>query len=143
MKQKYFLWLAACASAVVISGCVNTIDGRHSFGNPLSKDKVEGRFENVSPHQVWTAAKDVLAYNGSLYSEDNLQNVLEASVDTRTVWVKVEPVDQKVTRALVQVRKKSGGTDQELAAEIKTQIAVRLATGNLTPAAPPQARRTN
>lgn len=139
MKLKCFLWLSVCASALVISGCVNTIDGRQGFGVPLVKDRVEGRFER-SPHQVWTAAKDVLAYNGTLYSEDTLQNVLEASVDTRTVWVKVEPVDPKVTRALVQVRTKGGGTDQELAGEIKTQIAVRLATGNLTPAAPPSGR---
>lgn len=123
-------------------GCVGTVDGRHEFGMPLVKDKMEARYPR-SPHQVWTAAKDVLRYNGTLYSEDALQNVLEASVDTRTVWVKVEPVDREITRVLVQVRTKAGGTDQDLAAEIKTQIAVRLATGNLTPAAPPQAGKTN
>jgi len=142
MKQKCLLLLAACASAVLMCGCVGTVDGRHEFGMPLVKDKMEARYPR-SPHQVWTAAKDVLRYNGTLYSEDALQNVLEASVDTRTVWVKVEPVDREITRVLVQVRTKAGGTDQDLAAEIKTQIAVRLATGNLTPAAPPQAGKTN
>jgi hypothetical protein len=142
MKLKCFLLLGACASALLISGCVNTIDGRQGFGVPLVKDKLEGRYPR-SPHQVWVAAKDVLTYNGTLYSEDNLQNVLEASIDTRTVWVKVEPVDKDITRVLVQVRTKAGGTDLALASEIDKQIAVRLATGNLTPAAPPQAGRTN
>ena len=141
MKLKCFLLLSACASTLVLCGCVNTIDGRQSFGMPLVKDKLDSRYPR-SPHQVWTAAKDVLIYNGTLYSEDTLQNVLEASVDTRTVWVKVEPVDKEITRVLVQVRRKGGGTDLALASEIDKQIAVRLTSGNLTPAAP-QAGRAN
>ena len=46
------------------------------------------------------------------------------------------PTDPKVTRLIVQVRTKSGGTDSALAAELDKQVAVRLATGNLTPDAP-------
>ena len=83
---------------------------------------------------MWAAAKDVLKFNGTLYSEDHLRSTLEASVDTRTVWVKVEPVDQRITKVSVQVRTKAGGADIALAGEIDKEIAVRLATGNLTPA---------
>jgi hypothetical protein len=88
--------------------------------------------------EIWQAAKDVLSFNGKLYSEDVMRSTLEASVNTRTVWVKVEPADQQTTRVVVQARTKSGGTDLELASEIDKQIALRLATGNLSPATAPR-----
>ena len=97
------------------------------------KDTTSRRYERATL-EVWAAAKDVLKFNGTLYSEDTLRSTLEGSVDTKTVWIKVEPVDQRVTKVSVQVRKKSGAADLDLAGEIQTEIAVRLATGNLTPA---------
>ena len=133
MKTKWFVFAASLA-AVLISGCVNTVDGHRQAGVPFVADKIESRFERT-PQEITTAAKDVLIYNGKLTSEDVLKGTLEAAVDTRTVWVKIEPVDEKVTRVLVQTRTKGGGADRALASEINTQIAVRLASGNLTPAA--------
>jgi hypothetical protein len=133
MKMKLFLVEAICAGSVLLSGCINTIDGRREMGIPLVKDSVSGRYERPTL-DVWAAAKDVLKFNGTLYSEDTLRSTLEASVDTRTVWVKVEPVDQKITKVSVQVRTKAGGADIALAGEIDKEIALRLATGNLTPA---------
>jgi hypothetical protein len=76
-----------------------------------------------------------LKYNGTLYSEDLLKSTLEGTVNNRTVWVKVEELDPQVTRVTVQTRTKGGTSDVELAGEIDKQIAIRLATGNLTPAA--------
>ena len=102
---------------------------------PLIKDKNIARYERSSS-QVWAAAKDVLIFNGKLIREDVLQNVLEAQVDTRTVWMQVDGADPKVTRLIVQVRTKGGGTDPGLAAELDKQVAVRLAAGNFTPATP-------
>jgi len=125
MKKKLFLLAAICAGALWFTGCVNTIDGRQSVGVPLIKDTVSGRYERPTL-DVWSAAKDVLKYNGTLYSEDMLRSTLEASVDTRTVWVKVEPVDQKITKVTVQVRTKGGGTDIDLASEMDKQIALNL-----------------
>ena len=58
---------------------------------------------------------------------------------TRTVWVKVEPVDAGTTRVIVQARTKGGGSDLDLASDIDKQIALRLQSGNLTPATPPAA----
>lgn len=120
---------------VGLTGCVETVDGRHRAAIPLRADKVEGRYER-SPAELWTAAKDVLKHQGTLTSEDTLRNVLEANVDERRVWVKVEEFDSKITRVIVQARTKGGSGDMEMAAFIDKQIAVRLATGNLTPTAP-------
>ncbi len=133
MKMKLLLLSAFCAGAVCLTGCINTLDGRQTMGVPLVKDTVTARYERP-PLDIWAAAKDVLKNNGTLYSEDTLQSTLEASVDRKTVWVKVEPVDQRITKVTVQVRTKGGAADIALAGEIDKQIALRLVTGNLTPA---------
>jgi len=135
MKLRIVASLCAFALALIVSGCMTSVDGRQHAGVPFVKDRLESRYER-SPMEIWQAAKDVLSFNGKLYSEDVMRSTLEASVNTRTVWVKVEPADQQTTRVVVQARTKGGGTDLELASEIDKQIALRLATGNLTPATP-------
>lgn len=84
--------------------------------------------------EVWAASEDVLNYNGRVYSKDVLKSTMEANVNQRTIWVKIQPVDDKITLVTVQARTKWGSADVNLAAEIDKQIALRLATGNLTPA---------
>jgi len=135
MRTKFFgLWVV-CVGAVLLAGCVNTLDGRKKVGVPFTKDRIEGRYERT-PKELWDAAQDVLKYNGTLYSVDTVKSTLEANVDQRTVWVKVEEVDSKISRVIVQCRTKAGGADVEMAGYIDKQIAVRLATGNLTPTTP-------
>ena len=131
--MKWFLLLMAGAAGLWVSGCVTSVDGRTHVGVPLIKDKIEGRYERT-PLQVWTAAKDVLAYNGQVTSADVMKSTLEAVINDRRAWIKVEPVDEKITRVFIQTRTKGGLSDMDLAGELKSQIAVRLATGNLTPA---------
>jgi hypothetical protein len=109
------------------------VDGRREVGLPFIRDQFQGRYERPVL-EVWKAAKDVLMFNGSLYSEDVMRSSMEATIEGKTVWVKVEAVDPKVTQITVQVRTKGGGTDLELARELDKEIAVRLATGNLPPA---------
>lgn len=104
---------------------------------PWTKDTVEGRYE-FTPAQLWTAAKDVLKHQGTLVTEDLQKNVLEANVDERSIWVKIDEFDTHISRVLVQARTKGGAADLEMAAFIDKQIAVRLASGNLTPATPPR-----
>ena len=133
MQKKCTLLLIVALAAGILTGCVGTVDGRHRAGMPLVNDRVQATYER-SPQEIWTAAKDVIAHNGVLTSEDVLKATLEGAVDARRVWVRVEPVDGKVTRVTVQVRTKAGGTDVPLAGEIDKQIALRLATGNLSPA---------
>lgn len=135
MKLNWILSLALAVAAFGFSGCVQTIDGRHRAGVPLTRDRIEGRYDRT-PAELWAAAKDVLKHQGTLLSEDTLKNVLEASVDERRVWVKVEEFDTKTSRVIVQARGRAGGADMEMAAFIDKQIAVRLASGNLTPATP-------
>ena len=135
MKTRFLSWLF-CGSLLALTGCVGTIDGKHQAGVPFVKDTVEARYERPAS-QVWAAAKDVLAFNGTLHVENVIGWVLEGKVDTRTVWVRVEELDPKLTRVIVQTRTKAGGADVALAGEIDKQIAIRLATGNLSPAAAP------
>ena len=135
MKLKLISLCALAALACVLSGCVTSVDGRQQVGIPFIKDKKEALYTR-SPMEIWNAAKDVLNFNGRLYGEDVMQSTLEASVNTRTVWVKVEPVDAGTTRVIVQARTKGGGSDVDLASDIDKQIALRLQSGNLTPATP-------
>ena len=136
MRLKWILLLTLAVTALGLSGCVETLDNRHrATWNPVAKDRVEGRYDRT-PAEIWAATKDVMKHQGVLVSEDTLKNVLEASVDERTVWVKIDEFDTKTTRVLVQAHTKGGVPDLEMAGFIKEQIAIRLATGNLTPATP-------
>jgi hypothetical protein len=129
MKTQY---VAALAGAALLgAGCVGTVDGRHRAGVPFVKDKIEGRYER-SPDQVFAAAREVVRYNGTVIREStvlggtNTVRVLEGKVNQRSVWVRVEPVDAKVTSVLVQVRTKGGGKDINLTHELEKQIALQL-----------------
>ena len=133
MKLRFLVGAILAVCTLWLTGCVSTLDGRHRAGVRFVNDTLVDLYER-SPKECWTATKDVLSHNGQIVSEDFQRNTIQASVADKTVWVKIEPVDQRVTRVSVQVRGKAGGGDMEMAAQTKTQIAVRLATGNLTPA---------
>jgi hypothetical protein len=120
--------MGACALSLgLAAGCVNTLDGHKQAGNPFVNDIREGRYE-FPLEKVFSAAKEVLAQDGTLKGENRISNALEATVDQRSVWVRVEEVDPKVTRVLVQCRTKGGGADLALASEIDKRIALRLAS---------------
>lgn len=117
--------MAVCGLAVLVSGCVNTVDGRKSPGVPFVKDKIEGSYQRPVA-QVFAAAKEVLAFNGVLTGENTINNSLEAKVNTCSVWVRVDKIDEKVTHVIVQARAKGGVADIDLAHEIEKQIALKL-----------------
>lgn len=125
MKKMLFAWVGALCLLVAGTGCYSTVDGRVKAGVPFSKDKIEGRYERPVD-QVFAAAKEVMKFNGALEGENTIGKTLWGKVDTRTVWIKVEEVDPKVSRVIVQARKKGGGRDIDLASEIDKQIALRL-----------------
>ena len=118
-----------------MTGCVSTLDGRKEAGNPMVKDKLVRVYERPVM-QCWAATKDVLTVNGTVFSEDVMQSTISARVDTRTVRVKVEAIDPKMTRVTVQTRTKMGNSDLDLGGEIDKQIALRLATGQLPATSP-------
>jgi hypothetical protein len=146
MRLKWIFLLGVATAASLLSGCVETLDGRHRAGVPWASDRITSRYDRT-PAECWAAAKDVLKFQGTLTSEDSLRSVLQAVVDERNVWVMINPYDGKTTQVITQCRGKGGGTDLQLAAFIDKEIAIRLATGQLTPATqqktppPPQGTR--
>ena len=127
MKVNFYRFLAVATSITLLTGCFSTQDNRTKVGMP-AKDKIESRYERPV-ETIFNAAKEVLRFNGTLYGENTISHVLEAKVDTRTVWVSVDEVEPKVSRVIVQARKKSRLADIDLAAEIDKQIALKLAAG--------------
>ena len=122
--------LSACVLGLgLAAGCVGTLDGHKQAGNPFVKDTRVGQYE-FPVDKVWSAAKEVLAHDGALTGENTISKTLDATVDQRKVFVKVEEVDPKTTRVLVQCRTKGGGADLALASEIDKRIALRLATSH-------------
>ena len=123
---------AAIFGAIVVgAGCVSTVNDRSTAGWPFIKDKVEGRYARSVP-QVFEAAKAVIRKNGvlvnesTLYAQTNAVKTVEGKVNQRSVYIRVEAVDPKVTGVTVQTRTSGGGSDIDLAAEIKAQISVKL-----------------
>lgn len=114
-------------------GCVRTVDDRRQWwANPLAKDKIEGRYE-YPVDKVARAAKDVIQLNGQLTGENTIINTIEGIIDTRHVWVRIDQVGERWSRATVQVRSRGGGADISLASEVDKQIALRLATDKPVP----------
>ena len=128
MKAKFLAVVAGVA--VVAAGCVGTVSDHKTAAVPFVKDRFEGRYER-SPAQVYEAAKAVLASNGTLLRESTIHGTndvlaLEGKVNQRSVWMRVEPVDAKVTSVFVQARTSGGGTDLMLCHELEKQIALKL-----------------
>ena len=82
--------------------------------------------------QVFEAAKEVVKFNGTLvnesilHNETNIVKTVEGKVNQRSVWVRVEATEPKVTTVVVQTRTVNGGSDIDLAHEIEKQIAIKL-----------------
>ena len=112
-------------------GCVETVTGDKTGGFPIP-DKMSGRYERPLD-QVFDAAKDVVKFNGTLvkesimHTETNMVKTVEGRINQRSVWVRVESIDPKVTQVMVQTRTQAGGSDLPLAHEIEKQIALKLA----------------
>jgi hypothetical protein len=125
MKNKTIALVSVCLLLVLFVGCVKTLDGRMRAGVPFTRDKIVSTYERPLD-QIFSAAKEVLQVNGVLTGENTISKVLEAKIDTRTVWVMVEEAEPKVTRVTVEARRKGGGADIDLASEMDKQIALRL-----------------
>ncbi|MBI1839222.1 MAG: hypothetical protein HYR88_00010 [Verrucomicrobia bacterium] len=133
MLKRLGNWILAVILISSWAGCVRTVDDRHKWwANPLAKDKIEGRYE-AAVDKVFRAAKDTVSLNGQLTGENTIINTVEGIIDTRHVWVRVDSLGDRWSRATVQVRARGGGADIGLASEIDKQIALRLATDKPVP----------
>lgn len=98
---------------------------------PFVKDKIQSRYERPVD-QIFQASKDVIKDNGVLvregvlYNQTNEVKTVEGKVNQRSVWVRVEAIDPKITEVTVQTRTPGGGSDIDLAAELQKQIALKL-----------------
>jgi hypothetical protein len=110
---------------LLLAGCVSTADGHKRAGWPLTKDSIESTYDRPV-NQIVAAAVEVLKYNGTLVEQNIINNSLVAKIDTRTVYVRVDPIDGNVSRVVTQVRTKSGGANIAMASEIDKQIGMRL-----------------
>lgn len=126
MKKNLTVVLLAALLGGGMIACQTTPEGKLKAGIPLVKDSFEYRYR-VPVGEVFAAAKAVLAHNGTLTSENTISNTLQAQIDTRTVIVAVDEVEPEVTRMIVEARNKASAPDLDLAAEIATQVALRLA----------------
>lgn len=128
MKTTSIVLLGTALLVPAFTGCYGTTDGHLKPGIPafFATDTMNGRY-NRSVDQVFSAAKAVLISLGTLTGENTITKVLEAQVDGRTIWVKVEEDGPGVTRERVQARKSSGAPDRDWAAEIDKQVALKLA----------------
>ncbi|MBN8249606.1 MAG: hypothetical protein J0L84_19470 [Verrucomicrobia bacterium] len=121
------LLVASLLAAVVgvSSGCYSTETGRTKFGMPFAKDSIISRY-NRPVATVFAAAKEVLAFNGTLTSENLIDNTVTAKADSKTIYCKVTEPEAGITQIATQVRGSAGGPDLDLAAEIDKQIALKL-----------------
>ncbi len=110
---------------LILSGCYTTVDGGRKAGVPWMKDTIEGRYER-SVEDLYSAALEVLSFNGTLVSENRINNSMVAKVDTTTVYLQVEAVGPTISRVLVQSRTRIGQPDVDLSSELEKQIALQL-----------------
>ena len=75
---------------------------------PFQHDTIESRYERPL-EQIFKATVQVLNDMGTVSVEDIKGKTIQAKVNTRSVWVKVDEVEPRVTRILVQVRSSGGG----------------------------------
>lgn len=123
--MKWLACLLICGVLPLVTGCRPDLAGRNNFAVPFLQDTIESRYPR-SIDKVLVAARETLAFNGTITSDDSVTRTLQGQVNNKRVYVKVEELEPQVTRVLVQVFTKGGGTDIQLAAEIDKQIALRL-----------------
>ncbi len=117
---------------VLVAGCVSTVNERHTAAVPFVKDQFEGRYERPVD-QVYAAAVEVFKFNGAIARESVLNpgpdqaKTIEGKVNGRSVWMRIQAVDPKITSVVVQVRTSGGGSDLQLTQELQKQIAIKLA----------------
>ena len=135
MNIKSIAALGWCCGALGLTGCVSTVDGKHTGAVPFVSDKVVSRYPRPIA-QVFPAAKDALAYYAVVTVENVVGKTLEGKADNRTVWIRCEAVDPATTEVTTQVRTKFGGGDPALAAQIDKQMAIFITAGRSVPPPP-------
>jgi len=131
MKTKILAAFAGVGMVLLAIGCTSTVSGTKTTAMSFGADRFSGRYERT-PDQVYQASVAVLNNNGVLITEyiphDSTNSVrsMYGKVNTRNVWISVEPVDPKITQVTVQARTRAGLRDQDLVHELEKEIALQL-----------------
>ncbi|HUC83720.1 MAG TPA: DUF3568 family protein [Candidatus Acidoferrales bacterium] len=131
MKKAIFAVLAGVA--VIATSCVQTVSDTSTFAISYGRDSVAGRY-NRPWEQVYKAAVTVVQRDGVLVREyvpheyTNTVRQLEARVNDRKVFIRVEQIDPKVSQVDVEARTKYGRVDIDLVHELEKEIALELAS---------------
>ena len=112
MKLNWFACFILGAALTLSSGCRSTVSGDNKLAVPFMKDTIESRY-NRSIDKVQIATRETLAFNGTITSDDSVTRVIQAQINNRRVYVRLEEVEPQVTRVLVQVFK-GAGSDIEI-----------------------------
>ena len=129
MKNGFFAIIII--AAVCVTGCVSTVTDDKTTGVKLSSDQLENRYP-VTLDQAFDAAKRALSSYGrvsresTLLENTNQVRALEGEANGRSVWVRVEALEPKVTSVKVQARSTWSGSDIQTAHEVATRIALEL-----------------
>ncbi len=131
--MKKLILAVLAGAAIIVTGCVHTVNDSHAPAIWFGNDQFEGRY-NRSLEQVYKASVEVVTHDGALVSEfipydsTNVVHSLQARVNNRNVWVRVEEVSTspQITSVIVQARTRMGVRDEELAHELEKEIALAL-----------------
>ena len=131
MKTKIFA--AFAGMAIIATGCISTVSGTKTPALTWSKDRVQESYPR-SVDQVYQASLQVITHNGVLITEfiphdaTNSVRALQAKVNQKNVWIRVEGLDlnKPVTSVTVQARSPAGVSDVDLASQLITDIALEL-----------------
>jgi len=134
MKTKILAAFIGIGTAVIFTGCVNTVGGTHSPAVSFGQDSLSGSYER-SLDQVYRASLQVIQNDGTLVTEyiphdtTNTVRAFFGKVNDRNVWVRVEAIDpnRPLTEVTVQARSKWGARDIDLVHELEKEIGLQLA----------------
>jgi len=126
------MMLAVVAVAgLAAAGCVSTVNDSHSVAIWPQRDQFEQKYPRTVD-QVYNASIKVVSTDGALVSEftphdaTNVVRSLEARVNNRDVFIRVEAAGPAAADLKVQARTRHGTADIELAHQLSTEITVEL-----------------
>jgi len=131
--MKRLILAVLAGAAIVATGCVSTVNGSHTAAIWFGIDKFTSRYPRTVD-QVYTASVWVVNHDGALIAEyfphdsTNTVKSLEASVDNRDVYIRVEEISTspEVSQVTVQARTRHGTSDANLAQQLDKEIALAL-----------------
>jgi hypothetical protein len=129
MKKEMFAVLAAVALGT--AGCVSNVTQSKPGSPPAYRDRIEASYGQPAAKVFEAAKRAVNSYGnivreGSLIVGTNEVFTLEGSINQSRIWMRIEPAKPPTTTVTIQVRGAVGGTDLELACELKERIAFEL-----------------